>query len=43
MEETGDGLERYVLAYFGLPSLLHSDNGQVINNYYYYYIAITIK
>ena len=28
MEETADGYERYVLAYFGLYQILHADNGQ---------------
>ena len=32
MEETGDNFERCVLAYFGLPSILHTDNGPGINN-----------
>jgi hypothetical protein len=32
MEETAAGFERYVLAYFGLPSILHTDNGQEFVN-----------
>ena len=32
MEETADNFEKYVLVYFGLPSLLHSDNGTEFRN-----------
>ncbi len=28
MDETVDYFERYLLAYFGLPSILHTDNSQ---------------
>jgi hypothetical protein len=31
MEETAEGFERYVLAYFGLPYNLQSDNGSEFN------------
>jgi len=34
MEETADGFERYVLAYFGLPKKLQSDNGSEFRNKY---------
>ena len=34
MEETGNGFERNVLAYFGLPLILHTDNGQEFVNQY---------
>jgi hypothetical protein len=34
MEETADMFERYVLAYFGLSTILHTDNGQEFKNKY---------
>ena len=32
MKETAYGFERYVLSYFGLPSILYTDNGQEFKN-----------
>ena len=34
MEETADCFERFVLAYFGLPKILQSDNGSEFRNQY---------
>ncbi len=31
-EETADKFERYVISYFGLSSILHTDNGQEFKN-----------